>query len=298
MPVRTNHTQRVVAILEELELPPGWVLEEPGVLLDARTGTKREVDIVISHPAMRPPAIRSVEVVALGRKATVEWVDQMIGKHRNLPTEHLFLVSWSAFSAEALASVAVEPGVTAMYVESGEDSPTITLQFDMITATPRQFAFEIDPPVVPVSDGTIMCDADGNDEGTANSFCKLLMTNPGVLRKLLDQAKQVQDAGQRVNAFQLRKPLTDYRWHIRRPDGSLVHIDAVQIVGAFEVSRVRMSSVEKRFRDIIFAEGLVDINGVESTAVVTIGRSGQPDTVAIRTPSTKKTVKSQKGPFV
>jgi hypothetical protein len=59
-----------------------------------------------------------------------------------------------------------------------------------------------------------------------------------------------------------------------------------------------MSSVEKRFRDIIFAEGLVDINGVESTAVVTIGRSGQPDTVAIRTPSTKKTVKSQKGPFV
>lgn len=52
----------------------------------------------------------SVEVIEHGRVATLPWVEQMLRKHRDLPTNRLLLVSKSGFSGNVLAAIEREAG--------------------------------------------------------------------------------------------------------------------------------------------------------------------------------------------
>lgn len=71
-------------------------------LSDRRTGEEREVDIVIESAVGTYPIRVGIECVDHGRPATVQWVEQMCGKHRDLPTDKLVLVSRSGFCKSAL----------------------------------------------------------------------------------------------------------------------------------------------------------------------------------------------------
>jgi hypothetical protein len=100
MPKRSNFFQHVIALLCE-QLYPGAIVSESELLVDRGTGAKSEVDVVI-RPKSSFEIVISVEATSRARPATVEWVDQMHGKHRELPTNRLVLVSDSGFTPEAL----------------------------------------------------------------------------------------------------------------------------------------------------------------------------------------------------
>ena len=88
--VRQHYAQPGVTVTESK------FLNEPGV-------GPREVDIVVEAEADGDPVIISLEVYQQGRRATVEWVEQQICKHRTLPTNKLVLVSASGFTRGALS---------------------------------------------------------------------------------------------------------------------------------------------------------------------------------------------------
>ena len=73
------------------------------MLHDSITGMLREVDVVIEALVAGHPITISVECRDVARKQSVEWIDQAYGKHLNLPTDHLVLVSNSGFTAQALS---------------------------------------------------------------------------------------------------------------------------------------------------------------------------------------------------
>ena len=98
MPKRSTPFQAVVRLVRQHFAQPGVTITESKELRDDRLGIDREVDIVIEGELDGEPMVISVEVVEHGRPATLPWVEQMLRKHRNLPTNRLLLVSKSGFS--------------------------------------------------------------------------------------------------------------------------------------------------------------------------------------------------------
>jgi hypothetical protein len=56
---------------------------------------EREADIVIEGEFDGEPMVISVEGIEHSRAATLPWVEQMMSKHRDLPSNRLLLVSKS-----------------------------------------------------------------------------------------------------------------------------------------------------------------------------------------------------------
>ena len=113
------------------------------MLPNASTGKLREVDIVIEGKINDVHIVISFECCNSTRKAGSPWVENMIGKHRKLPTHRLILVSGSGFSAPALDSISAEKNVDpatfeeASAVDWGEFSKRLTeLRFGGFESAP------------------------------------------------------------------------------------------------------------------------------------------------------------------
>lgn len=89
------------------------------MLPDTSTGRDREVDIVIEGAAAGYPILICIECCDSNRTATVEWVDEMLGKHTNLPTDKLVLVSRSGFT-DAAEKKARHGGAESLTFEEAE----------------------------------------------------------------------------------------------------------------------------------------------------------------------------------
>jgi hypothetical protein len=114
VPKRSNVFQDVVAIIHR-HMAGNATVEESAMLTDRRTGERREVDVVIRQQVAGHEVVVSVEATARRRKATVQWVDQMVATHEDLPTSELVLVAEAGFAktakkrAEAKGVIAIEP---------------------------------------------------------------------------------------------------------------------------------------------------------------------------------------------
>jgi hypothetical protein len=101
LPKRSNPFQRLIYSIQH-QLSADAVVSESKLLPNLRSGSLVEVDIVIEASTGGIPLTISVEcTTSTSRAATVEWVREMIGKHQDLPTDKLVLVSGSGFSHEA-----------------------------------------------------------------------------------------------------------------------------------------------------------------------------------------------------
>lgn len=122
MPKRSNAFQTLVAqIQRHLSHGTDYVVEESKTLAHAATGELREVDIVIEGSMADVPIVISFECTASKRRVGSPWVESMIGKHRNLPTHRLILVSKSGFTSPALAAISGEKDVEAFTIDDATD---------------------------------------------------------------------------------------------------------------------------------------------------------------------------------
>jgi len=107
VPRRSNFFQRVIAVVHA-HMSEGAIVEESAMLPDRESGTLREVDVVIkvSKPYETVVSIEATSTTqsqsSKRRRANVEWVERMLGKHASLPTNLLVLVSETGFTQEAM----------------------------------------------------------------------------------------------------------------------------------------------------------------------------------------------------
>ena len=80
-------------------------MTESKFLTDSVLGITREVDIAIEGEVDGDPIVISVEIIERSRRASVNWVQQMIRKHLYLSTNLLLLASKSGFSQPATIAV-------------------------------------------------------------------------------------------------------------------------------------------------------------------------------------------------
>jgi hypothetical protein len=127
------------------------------MLPNAATGELREVDIVVQGEINGVHIVISFERSNKSKRAGSPWVEEMIGKHRNLPTHRLILVSGSGFTAPALKAISAEKNVEAVTFEEasavdwGEYSKDLTqLRFGGFEAIPKSLSVDwLEPPRSP-----------------------------------------------------------------------------------------------------------------------------------------------------
>jgi hypothetical protein len=101
MPKRHNIFQDLMASIHT-QLASSCRITESEMFADPSSGQAREVDLVIRSSVAGYEMIISVECTDRKRPVTVDWVEQMCCKHRDLPTHNLVLVSKSGYTKAAL----------------------------------------------------------------------------------------------------------------------------------------------------------------------------------------------------
>jgi hypothetical protein len=116
VPKRNTLFQEVVSVIFE-HLAGGAEKEESAMLTNSVTRKKREVDVVLRTRTAGVELVIGVEATGLSdarRQASLQpdaplqpdpvdvvWVEEMIGKHENLPTDKVVLVSETGFTPQA-----------------------------------------------------------------------------------------------------------------------------------------------------------------------------------------------------
>jgi hypothetical protein len=114
MPRRSNLFQDTIAAVHA-HMAGDATVEDSAMLRQRTTGEVREVDVVLTSKIGSHDVVVSIEARASARRADLPWVESMLGKHADLPTSKLVLVSENGFTqparrqAEAKGAIAVSP---------------------------------------------------------------------------------------------------------------------------------------------------------------------------------------------
>ena len=191
MPKRTNPKQQVIEMLKALLAPDGCTVTPSKFLVDTQLNIQREVDIVVETEIDGHVFIQSLEVVGRGRPMDLGWVEGMLRKHLTLPTDRLFLVSWSGFTADALRLARATPRTFPVTLAKVQGSTT--LYADQVNLTVKRVAPRVRLPdgrVVPVRgplDLAVFAQ-DGAAQGTLGQLGTWLVQRPALGQAALESA--------------------------------------------------------------------------------------------------------------
>jgi hypothetical protein len=116
------------------------VIEESAMLRHKVTGEQREVDVMISSEVAGHDVVVAVEATSTARPADAGWVERMLGKHRDLPTDKLVLVSEAGFKRQA-KEIADDAGAVALApVDLSEGDPVSKIVNKLKSIWPKTVA--------------------------------------------------------------------------------------------------------------------------------------------------------------
>ena len=293
MPRRRNLFQDVVAIIHR-HMAGEAVVEESAMLLNRLTGDSREVDVVIRSEVAGHPVIVAVEATSGKRRADVEWVERMVGKHRNLPTDRLVLVSESGFSSKA-GELAEREGAIALSPEDLEgENPSSrivgrlkSLWPKMLALTPEQFRVFVERPDGGATEFRAEPDhllflEDGTPVATLNGFAHLMIRKrfPEIAEQIglnriaedLDAWFRLESDGPHASIEEVRRSLFVRYEESDPPEFHLV--TRLVIDGAAHIEVRELPLRHMRLGDVQFSQGHVELAGQTTLVVVTEDETG------------------------
>jgi hypothetical protein len=269
-------------------------VEESAMLVNRLTGASREVDVVVRSQVAGHPVTVAIEATSGRRRATVEWVERMVGKHGNLPTDKLVLVSEGAFTAKA-RELAQREGAIALApedLEGGNTSARIvgrlrSLWPKTLALTPERFRVFVQRPDGEAGwfraepDHLLFLD-DGTPVATLNGFAHRLIQKrfPEVAEQLglnriaedLDAYFRLESDGPHGTNDEGRLPLFVRHEESDRP--VLHRVTGLVIDGKAHIEVRELALRHMRLGDVRFAQGEVEIAGQPSLVVVTEDDTG------------------------
>jgi hypothetical protein len=275
MPKRTNYRQKIIELLESMNAGPGCTVTPSKFLRDIHSGIEREVDVVVERLVDRETSTWSFEVLAENRRADVQWVDRMIGKHETLPTEKLFLVSWSGFTGGARKQAATKPRVALCTpdIVSGGDGPRIkTIRVGSIQMTPTETRIGFNRP--DGSKGWIRSEPDiglytaaMEPVGPAQQLTEMLLRDPRV-GPLARENASVHPERDDLKFFDLYAPIENANLNLYEQDlVELQHITLIEVLGDFHFEEKRLDMEVRELRGQPFAYGTVELAGANAALV-------------------------------
>jgi len=283
MPKRTNERQQIIEMLKAMLVGENCTVTPSKMLRDAVTGAEREVDVVAEYDVEGDVFVQSFEVTSKGHRADVTWAEQLIKKHENLPTGHLYLVSWSGFTKGVVALAKTNPRVrlvTPEVVTGGEGPQIKRLYVDLVSLTPHKTVFIVarldgtQLRVVVVPDNTVFS-ADGTLLMSALDIFNGVLHNPETVERVL---RLVHDHPDRENlkSFLLSTDLSTQGFLLRQEDpAELQVITAVEIQGEVEFAQAPLDLEVRTFADTRFAHGRTNVGDAKGLVVALLDEQSE-----------------------
>jgi hypothetical protein len=146
MPKRSNEFQRLVSRIFEQLAPRGIIVQESILLPESREGSDlREVDTLLTVDLGFTALKVAIESRHHARKQTVEWIDELAGKYRQLDVNHVIAVSRSGFTEKAMRKAA-DCGIQLFSLEEALDNdwPTTFLKLGVTGLTLTHLHSEVE----------------------------------------------------------------------------------------------------------------------------------------------------------
>lgn len=291
MPKRSTPFQAIVRLVRQHFTQAGVTVTESKMLRDAVLEIEREVDIVIEGEFDGEPMVVSTEVIEHGRVATLPWVEQMLRKHRDLPTNRLLLVSKSGFSGNALAAVEREAGrvqaLTPEVIEVNGEVVVKHLFVDTIDYKPTGCKVHVrngDERIVVA--GVPLMDVYAEDESLLGPLSYLVQDTVGlgaVRLRLFLEAHQCPEKDQ-VKAFSVNVAMHQLGYHLQQTETGQLHlIEEVEIWGDFAVSQTAVPLTLTKLGGRVYGAAEASIAGRPAVWVGTSDLEARTTTISWHT---------------
>lgn|GEM_PF-2387633 len=297
MPPRTNLFQDVVSIIHE-HLAGDATVERSAMLPNRLTGKKREVDVVIrAKTGPGYETVIAIEAVGRGRAATADWVESMVGKHKNLPTSQVVLVAEGGFSEQARELALAEKMIPIEPKMLDDPDPALKLLHSLrslwpkvVNLTPIRAELDVDVPGQGIE--TVSAPPDLHIFAEDGSHIELLP----MVKALLDA--NIANITEQIDLRNIAEDLDTHAeitvgpgWMIeqageqrslyvaRRAEGQaleLFRIDGMKITAkaVIHVGEVQMQSRRLAEIDVNYAFGEGPVGDGKALIVITEGESG------------------------
>lgn len=300
VPQRTNLFQQVVRIIHEHLAGDGVLVEESAMLTNRLTGKNREVDVVLRSTAAGHEFVIGVEAASRQpNPISVEWVEQMIAKHANLPTDKVVLVSESGFTTQA-RDLAIKEYMVPLAPEAlREGDPAFPIVDALrslwpkhVDVSPQSLRMWVDYPGEGVMWGSPSWDveviADDGSSFTLLSLVGALLGTPdlwGQLREELNLANITEDFETQIAIgtgpnWALEVGGKRHTLFVSRDDGEnteLQRIDAIEFTSKITIKVSEEIPLHHRRLaeiDVNYAFGEGSISGTPALIVATEGKHG------------------------
>jgi hypothetical protein len=302
VPKRTNTFQEVVSIIHG-DLAGEATREDSAMLTNRLTGEQREVDVVLRATVAGHETVIAVEATSRRSPVTAPWVESMVGKHANLPTDKLVLVSESGFTKQARALAEAENVAAVTPEDISGDDPAAAIMEAFPSLKPKTVELNIRPLKVAVTrpDGTrgwfkapenmdLILD-DGETIWSVERYVlNEITTSSNDLMDTLDLTNISEDADLGVQ-IQIDPPFTvdgeetglraryldDGVEELHQIDGFLLDAKA-----QVRVSEIKLTHKKLADLDVTYAYGEGSVHGLPALAVVSQGPHGQKVTIKVQ----------------
>jgi hypothetical protein len=291
MPKRSTPFQAIVRLVRQHFAQEVVTVTESKMLRDSFLDIDREVDIVIEGAFDGEPMVISVEVIEHRRAATLPWVEQMLRKHRNLPTNRLLLVSKSGFSSNALVAIEREAGrvqaLTPEVIEVNGEAVVKHLFADTIEYKPTRCNVHVrDGDVRIVVAGEPLMDVyarDGSLLGPLSYLAQDMVGLDAVRLRLSFEAHQHPEKDQ-VKAFSITVAMPQLGYHLRQSETGQLHlIDELEVWGDFAVSQTEVPLILTKLGERVYGAAEASIAGRPTVWVGTSDLEAQTTTISRQT---------------
>ena len=269
MPKRTNLFQEVVEIIHR-HMAEDATVESSAMLTSRSTGEPREVDVVIRGTQAGYPMLISVEAIGRSRKADRTWVDQMVGKHADLPTNKLVLVSENGFTKDARAAALANEAVplapellSGEEVEEGVLRSVPSLWPKIVTFTVGDLSvkyaerhpddgWDDNPPIVGLEDGSRVGDLTQLALDFYRARLSDLAEQMGLAKVTEDEVRPVGFRIEPTEGTSLRVPINGAlrTLHLLNADGRWYALRWIKVTGTAEITVTRIALKEGRLGEV------------------------------------------------
>src|SRR5215210_7497541 len=174
MPKRTNEFQQLMHYIYGQIVPEGATVTESAFLKERDSDSEREVDILIEHEIAGTTVRIAVECRDRSRSDSIEWIDSLIGKYRDLAVDKVIAVNRLGF-AERAVQKATANRIDTRTLEEALDTDWseefIKLGIVKLTyrTSPKQVWIDTKPPLAgQAKPSDPVTDQEGNVLGTLN----------------------------------------------------------------------------------------------------------------------------------
>lgn len=214
MPKRSNKFQKLIYAIHK-QLSAEAIVTESKLLVDRVTKVKREVDVVIEITTGDLQITIGIEVVAHNRPKGLEWLNKMWGKHKNLPTDKLVLVSKTGFTRTAIDEgemlgielMTLDEAIVADWTLIVNKLKEIFLARCYFTPTECRAVLEekYQQPDDPVVDpDLILYNSQDQPQGTLLEIIEQVLKQPSILENIYNREDRMN-----VSSFQIRSQVPE-----------------------------------------------------------------------------------------